>query len=45
MESLTVARVKALKVAQVKYGMTNVWTSDGRIFFKKSSNKVNLFRS
>ena len=25
--------------------MTNVWTSDGSIFFKNSSNKVSLFRS
>ena len=45
MESLTIARVKSLKVAQAKYGKTNVWTSDGPIFFKINSNKFSLFRS
>ena len=44
-ENLTIARVKALKIWQEKYGMTNVWTSDGHIFFKISNNKVSLFRS
>ena len=33
-ESLTENRVKALKATQTKYGTTNVWTSDGRIFYK-----------
>ena len=40
----TDSRVKALKIEQAKHGMTNVWASDSRIFFKNSSNKVNLFR-
>ena len=44
-ESLTIARVKGLKIAQAKYGTTNVWTSDGRVFFKSSSNEVILSRS
>ena len=38
-ESLTENRVKALKATQTKYGTTNVWTSDGRIFYK-CNNKV-----
>ena len=35
---MTIARVKALKVAQAKYGMTNVSSSDDCIFFR--NNKV-----
>ena len=38
-ESLTENRVKVLKVTQTKYGMTNVWTSDERTFYKVN-NKV-----
>ena len=38
-ESLTENRVKALKATQTKYGTTNVWTSNGRIFYK-CNNKV-----
>ena len=36
---LTENRVKALKATQTKYGTTNVWTSNGRIFYK-CNNKV-----
>ena len=45
MESLTIAKIKVLKVLYTNYGMTNVWTSDGRIFYKNSSNKASLFES
>ena len=38
-ESLTERRVKALKDAQAQFGTTNVWTSDGQIFYK-NENKV-----
>ena len=38
-ESLTENRVKVLKATQAKYGLSNVWTSDGRIFYKVH-NKV-----
>ena len=34
-ESLRIARIKALKAVSAKYGMRNVWTSDGHIFFSK----------
>lgn len=38
-ESLTNRRVKALKDAQAEFGTSNVWTSDGRIFYK-NENRV-----
>ena len=41
-ESVAIARIKALKVAQTKYGITNVWTRNGCIFSKNNSNKVSL---
>ena len=41
-KNLTENTVKALKATQTKYGMINVWTSDGRIFFKVN-NKVHKF--
>ena len=36
-ESLTERRVKALKDAQSEFGTSNVWTSDGRMFYKKEN--------
>ena len=40
-ESLTAARVGLLKEAQGKYGVRNVWTTDGRILYKEN-NRVFL---
>ena len=37
-ESLTAARVRLLKQAQTRYGVENVWTSDGRIPHKIGNN-------
>lgn len=37
-ESLTKARVTLLKQAQTRYGVENVWTSDGRILHKIGNN-------
>ena len=37
-ESLTAARVRLLKQAQTRYGVKNVWTSDGRILHKIGNN-------
>ena len=37
-ESLTAARVRLLKQAQTRYGVENVWTSDGRILHKTGNN-------
>ena len=42
-ESLTGKRMKLLIEAQQRYGVKNVWTSDGRILFKEG-NKVSLFK-
>ena len=44
-ESLTTARVKLLKEAQSKYKsrVKNVWTTDGRIFFKVG-NRISLYK-
>ena len=41
-ESLTENRLKTPKSAQIKYGMTNVWTRNGRSFFNVN-NKVHKF--
>ena len=43
-ESLTSNRMKLLLEAQQKYGVRNVWTSDGRILYKVD-NKVSLYKS
>ena len=37
-ESLTAARVRLLKQAQTRYGVENVWSSDGRILHKIGNN-------
>ena len=43
-ESLTSKRMEQLNKAREEYGFTNVWTTDGRILFKHSTeNKSNLF--
>ena len=43
-ESLTSKRMERLNKAREEYGFTNVWTTDGRILFKHSTeNKSNLF--
>ena len=42
-ESLTTAWVKLLKEAQSKYSVKNVWTTDGRIFFKVG-NRISLYK-
>ena len=42
MESLTAKRVGLLKEAQGKYGVRNVWTTDGRILYKE--NRVFLYK-
>ena len=42
MESLTPKRMEILKKARLERGFTNVWTSDGKILCKNSTeNKVN----
>lgn len=43
-ESLTSHRMRLFKEAQQEYGITNVWTSDGRILYK-FQNKVSLYKS
>ena len=43
-ESLTSHRMKLLKEAQQKYGITNVWTSDELILYRVN-NKVSLYKS
>ena len=37
-ESLTKIRMDKLRQAKETYGFTNVWTNDGKIFFKLDSN-------
>ena len=41
-ESLTSSRMQSLDDAQRKYGVRNVWTSDGRVMVKEN-NKVFLY--
>ena len=43
-ESLTSSRMQSLGDAQRKYGVKNVWTSDGRVMVKEN-NKVFLYKS
>ena len=43
-ESLTSSRMQLLGDAQRKYGVRNVWTSDGRDMVKEN-NKVFLYKS
>ena len=43
-ESLTSRRYHLLKEAQEKYGVKNVWTSDGRILFKQN-NRILIYKS
>ena len=43
-ESLTSRRYNFLKEAQEKYGVKNVWTSDGRILFKQN-NRILIYKS
>ena len=42
-ESLTAKRAGLLKEAQGKYGVRNVWTTDGRILYKEN-NRVFLYK-
>ena len=42
-ESLTAKRVGLLKEAQGKYGVRNVWATDGRILYKEN-NRVFLYK-
>ena len=43
-ESLTVRKMDELKNARVEHGFENVWTVDGKIFFKqKNENKSSLY--
>ena len=43
-ESRRSKKMKQLNKAREEYGFTNVWTTDGRILFKRSNeNKSNLF--
>ena len=37
-ENLTKIRMDKLRQAKEVYGFTNVWTNDGKIFFKSDSN-------
>ena len=41
-DSLTRTRVKILSEARTKYGMRNVWTTDGEIFTKINNKIVNI---
>ena len=41
-ESLTSSRMQSLDDAQRKYGVKNVWTSNGRVMVKEN-NKVFLY--
>ena len=43
-ESLTGTSVGLYKEAQGKYGIRNVWTTDGRILYKKN-NRVFLYKN
>ena len=43
-ESLRFSRTQLLGEAQKKYGVRNVWTSDGRVMFTEN-NKVFLYKS
>ena len=43
-ESLTAKRMEQLNKAKEGHGFTNVWTTDGRILFKRpNENKSNIF--
>ena len=43
-ESLTTKRMEQLNKAREEHSFTNVWTTDGKIFFKRpNENKSNLF--
>ena len=43
-ESLTAKRMEQLNKAKEEHGFTSVWTTDGRILFKRPiENKSNLF--
>ena len=43
-ESLTSSRMQLLGDAQTKYGIRNVWTSDGRVMVKEN-DKIFLYKS
>ena len=43
-ESLTSSRMQLLGDAQRKYGVRNVWTSDGRVMVKEN-DKIFLYKS
>ena len=43
-ESLMFRRYHLLKEAQGKYGVNNIWTSDGRILFKQN-NRILIYKS
>ena len=43
-ESLSPKRMEILKKARIEHGFTNVWTSDGKILYKSSTeNKAKLY--
>ena len=43
-ESLTPLRMEMLKKAREEYTIQNVWTSDGKIMFKDTTdNKVKIY--
>ena len=42
-ESLTKIRLEKLKIAREKHGFRNVWTMDGKIYFKSDDEKPTLF--
>ena len=43
-ESLTSSRMQLSGDAQTKYGVRNVWTSDGRVMVKENDN-IFLYKS
>ena len=42
-ESLTSFSMKKLEEAREKYGFKNVWSTDGRIFFKGANDKPSVY--
>ena len=44
MESLAPKLMEVIKKARLEHGFTNVWTSDGKILYKSSTeNKVKIY--
>ena len=45
-ESVTPKRIEVLKNARLEHGFTNLWTSDGKILYKSSTeNKVKWYHN